>query len=676
MFIVRRAVVVAVLASIVCGSGLAQNSMTQDMDRSVKPGDDFYRYANGEWLKTTAIPAGVASYGTGTMLAAKTSERVRALVVEAASAGAAKGSLSQKVGDYYASFLDEDGIEANGMSPLAGEMAAIAAIGSKRALSSYLGGTLGREADGLTANADHVFGVWVNQGFEDTEHNLPHLWQGGLGMPDREAYLDASPKGAELRAKYRAHIAVVLTLAGVSDADAKAERVLALEIGIAKSHAPDSEAADVFKQNNPWKRTEFAANAPGMDWDAYFKSAGLMGQADFLVWQPAGVVGTAALVASEPLAVWRDYLRFHLVEHYASVLPKAVRSEEFAFYGTALTGAEQMPERGVGAIAAVNGAVGEAVGQLYVKQYFSPQAKAKALAMVADLRTAFLARIANSTWMSEETRKKALAKMEAFQIGIGYPDVWIDFAKLDVVRGDAFGNARRAEAFYRAHDLARLRQPVYPVEWPVNPQVPGGVIMFSPNFEVFSAGILQPPFFDPEGDAASNYGSAGAGIAHEISHSFDESGNIYDAHGRLVKWWTAEDEGRYHAAAATLVAQFDKYCPYADACVNGKQVLTESIANVTGLVVAHDAYVLSLKGKPDAVTGGLTGEQRFFVAYSQRWRRLQTEAATRRQIATDTHPPGEFISDTVRNVESWYEAFEVTQSDTLYVKPEDRFGIW
>ncbi len=676
MSVVRSAVAVAVFASIVCGSGFAQSSMTQDMDRSVKPGDDFYRYANGGWLKTTAIPAGVASYGTGTMLAAKTNERVRALVVATASAGAAKGSLSQKVGDYYASFLDVDVIEAKGMSPLAGEMAAIAAIGSKAALSSYLGGTLGREVDGLTANADHVFGVWLNQGFEDAEHNLPHLWQGGLGMPDREAYLDASPKGAELRAKYRAHIAAVLTLAGVADADAKAERVLALEIGIAKSHAPDSEAADVFKQNNPWKRVEFAAKAPGIDWEAYFKAAGLMEQEDFLPWQPAGVVGAAALVASEPLAVWQDYLRFHLVEHYASVLPKAVRSEDFTFYGTALTGAEQMPERGAGGIVAVNGALGEAVGQLYVKQYFSPQAKAKALAMVADLRTAFLERIAKSTWMSAETKKKALAKMEAFQIGIGYPDVWIDFAKLDVVRGDAFGNARRAEAFYRARDLAKLRQPVYPVEWQMNAQVPGAVIMFSPNFEVFSAGILQPPFFDPEGDAASNYGSAGAGMAHEISHSFDELGNIYDAYGRLGKWWTAEDKARYHAAAVKLVAQFDKYCPYADACVKGQQVLTESIANLTGLVVAHDAYLLSLKGKPDAVIGGLTGEQRFFVAYSQRWRRLQSEAATRRQIATDTHPPGEFISDEVRNVESWYVAFKVTQSDTLYVKPEDRFGIW
>jgi putative endopeptidase len=394
------------------------------------------------------------------------------------------------------------------------------------------------------------------------------------------------------------------------------------------------------------------------------------------VWQPAGVTGTSALVASESLDAWKDYLRFHLVEHYASVLPKAVRTEEFAFYGTTLTGASEMPERNAGGIAAVNGAVGEVLGQLYVKQYFPPAAKAKAVAMAEDLRTAFLARIANATWMSPETKKKALAKMQAFQIGIGYPDVWIDFARLDVVRGDAFGNARRAEAFYRERDLARLKQSVYPVEWPMNAQVPGAVIMFSPNFEVFSAGVLQPPFFDADGDAASNYGSAGAGMAHEISHSFDELGNLYDAHGRLGKWWTAEDETRYRAAAAKLATQFDKYCPFADTCVKGQQVLTESIADLVGLLVAHDAYELSLKGKPDAVIGGLTGEQRFFVAFSQRWRKLQSDAATRRQVATDTHPPGEYRSDTVRNVESWYDAFKVSASDKLYVKPDDRVKIW
>ena len=270
-----------------------------------------------------------------------------------------------------------------------------------------------------------------------------------------------------------------------------------------------------------------------------------------------------------------------------------------------------------------------------------------------------------------------MAKLAALRIGVGYPDKWIDYSTLDVVRGDAFGNMRRAEAFNRSRNLAKLKQPADPDEWRIDPQIVGAIIMFTPNTEIFSAGILQPPYFDYQGDAASNYGSAGAGIAHEISHSFDELGNIYDAQGRLGNWWTAEDLANYHAAAAKLVAQFDGYCPLPDLCVNGKQVLSENIADLAGLLVAHDAYVLSLKGKPDVVIGGLTGEQRFFLAFARRWRKLQSdEAALRRQIETDHHSPGEYRSDTVRNVEAWYKAFDVTPSDKLYLKPEDRAVIW
>jgi putative endopeptidase len=278
--------------------------------------------------------------------------------------------------------------------------------------------------------------------------------------------------------------------------------------------------------------------------------------------------------------------------------------------------------------------------------------------------------------MSTETKKKALVKLAAFEIGIGYPDAWMDYSKLEVARGDALGNWRRAEGFIRARNLEKLKQPVDPIEWPINPQIPGAVIMFSPNAEFFSAGILQPPYFDSAGDAASNYGSAGAGMAHEISHSFDELGNIYDARGRLGNWWTAEDRVQYRAAAAKLVEQFDRYCPFADLCVKGKQVLTENIADLAGLLVAHDAYVLSLKGQPDVAIGGLSGEQRFFLAYSQRWRKAQSDTALRRQIATDTHSPGRYRSNSVRNVDAWYKAYDVAAGDKLYLKPEDRVRIW
>ena len=680
MFLLRTTTFVTIFSFAVslspASAAAAQNVNMQDMDRSVKPGDDFYRFANGGWLRAVAVPAGQLSYGTSAMLMEKTGERVRNLIQEAAAAKPVRSSVAQKVGDYYASFMDEADIESRGLTPLADEMATISAISNKTSLSAYLGTTLNSEVDGLTSNADHILGVLVNQGFEDSERYVFHLLQGGLGMPDRDDYIDPSSRMAELRAQYQAHIAAILRWAGLADSESRAARILALEVRIAQSHAPDADAADVFKQNNPWKRADFTVKAPGMDWDSYFTSAGVARQPEFIVWQPSGLTGTSALVGSESIDLWKDYLRFHLIEHYATVLPKAVATEDFAFYGTILSGTRQMPDRGKGAISATNGALGQAVGQLYTQRYFPPEAKAKAKAMVAELITAYHARIANLTWMSAETKKKALAKLDALTIGVGYPDTWIDYSMLEVVRGDAFGNMRRAEAFNRLRNLAKLRQPADPAEWRIDPQVVGAVIVFSPNAEFFSAGILQPPYFDSHGDAASNYGSAGAGIAHEISHSFDELGNIYDSQGRLGSWWTAEDSAKYHAAAAKLVAQFDAYCPLSDLCVNGKQVLNENIADLAGLLVAHDAYVLSLKGKTDVVIGGLSGEQRFFLAFAQRWRKAQGEAALRRQITTDNHPPGEYRSDTVRNVESWYKAYEITPGDKLFLKSEDRVGVW
>ncbi len=652
------------------------NRQDRDIDRSIKPGDDFYHYANGGWLRAVAIPAGQTSYDTRAMLVEKTSRRVSDLIQDAAAAQFARGSVAQRVGDYYAGFMDQNAIEAKGMTPLADEMAMISAITNQTSLSAYLGTTLNTEVDGLTANADHVFGVWVNQSFADAHHYVYHLLQGGLGMPDRDDYIESSPKMADLRAQYQTHIAAILKLAGVADSDRKAARILSLEIQMAQAHAPDADAADVFKQNNLWKRADFSVKAPGMDWDAYFTAAGVAGQSEVIVWQPSAVIGASALVGNEGVGVWKDYLKFHLIEHYASVLPKAVAAEDFAFYGAILSGAQLIPDRNKAAIAATNAALGQAVGQLYTQRYFPREAKEKAQDMVGNLIAAYRARISNLTWMSPQTKEKALAKLAALRIGLGYPDSWIDYSTLDVVRGDAFGNMRRAETFNRSRNLAKLKQPADPDEWRIDPQIVGAVIVFTPNTETFSAGLLQPPYFNFQGDDASNYGSAGAGIAHEISHSFDELGNIYDAQGRLGMWWTAEDTAKYRAAAARLAAQFDGYCPLSGLCVKGKQVLSENIADLAGLLVAHNAYVLSLKGKTDVVIDGLSGEQRFFLAFAQRWRKVQTEAALRRQIATDTHSPGEFRSDTVRNVEAWYQAYDISPGDKLYLKPEDRVGIW
>ncbi len=680
MSLFRTAALVGIFAFAILaamnGAPVDQDASTQKTDDSIKPGDDFYRYANGGWLKTVTLPAGQASYDTRAMLAEKTSQRVRDLIQGAAAAHPAKGGLAQKVGDYYASFMDERVIEARALTPLAEEMAAISAISNKTSLSAYLGMNLNTEIDGLTANSDHVFGAFVNQSFTDSKHYVFHLLQGGLGMPDRDSYLDPSPKMAKLRVQYQSHIAAILKLANMADAESRAARILSLEIRMAQAHAPDSDATDVFKQNNPWKSGGFSVKAPGMDWNAYFLAAGIASQPEFIVWQPSAVTGTSALVGSESIEVWKDYLRFHLVEHYSSVLPKAVRDEDFAFYGTTPSGAQQQPERRTTAVASTNAALGQAIGQLYTQRYFPPAAKAKAQAMVRDLITAYRGRIPNLTWMSPTTKQKALGKLAALRISVGYPDKWIDYSTLKVVSGDAFGNMRRAEAFNRSFNLAKLKRPADPDEWRIDPQIVGAVIVFTPNTETFSAGILQPPYFDYQGDAASNYGSAGAGIAHEISHSFDELGNIYDDQGRLTNWWTAEDLANYHAAAEKVVAQANRYCPFPDLCVNGQEVMNESIADLAGLLVAHDAYVLSLKGKSDAVIGGLSGEQRFFLAFAQRWRKAQSDASLRRQIATDHHLPPEYRSDSVRNVDAWYKAFDIAPSDKLFLKPEDRVAIW
>ena len=531
--------------------------------------------------------------------------------------------------------------------------------------------------DGLTANADHIFGLSVNQGFKDSKHYLPHIVQGGLGMPDRDSYIDPSPKTAELRAQYQTHIAAILKLAGgVADPNASATRVLALEIGMARSHAPDADAADVFKMNNPWKRADFGVKAPGMDWDAYFRAAGIVEQIDFIVWQPTAVTGTSALVDHEGIDAWKDYLRFHLIEHYAGVLPKAVADEDFAFYGTILSGAQKASERKKAAIDAQQMPRWPGGRPTLHETVFSTRSKAKVRAMVNDLITAYRARISNLTWMSPETKDKALGKLAAIDDRRRLPR---HLDRLFFTRRCARRCVRQYAARGSLQSFAQPRQAKAAVR-------SGRVDNRSANsrrgnrvqseFGIFLGGILQPPYFDPNGDDASNYGSAGAGIAHEISHSFDELGNIYDDQGRLGNWWTADDLAKYHAASAKVVAQFDGYCPLSDLCVNGKQNLSENIADIAGLRAAHDAYVLSLKGKPYVVIGGLSGEQRFFVAFAQRWRRFQSEASLRVQIKTDIHSPGEYRSDTVRNVDAWYAAFQVVPGDKLYLKPEDRVGIW
>jgi predicted metalloendopeptidase len=631
------------------------------VDRSVRPGDDFYGYANGVWLKATTLPPGVSRLDTTTMLRAENARRVRGLIEDAVKAPESS-PIARKVADYYLSRLDGAGIEARGMAPLAADLAAIAAIADRRALAVYLGRTL-RLDDGSNQGTESLWGVWIHQGFHDPDHYAAHLVQGGLGLGEPDDYLD--PARAARRDLYRTHIANLLRAAGLDQPEARAGRVLDLEIAIAATHASRADTEDVHKTDNTWVRADFAAKAPGLDWDAFFPAAGLGPAKSFVVWQPGAVVGGARLAATQPLEAWKDYLAFHLIAHYAAVLPKAIGDEQRAFDGPASSDPAQQ------GVKATEAALGEAVGQLYVQRYFPPQAKATAMAMVDYIRTAYRARLAAVAWMSPQTRAKAQAKLAALRIGLGYPETWTDYSPLAVVRGDAFGNLERAEAFAYRRETAKLSRPVDPDEWAgqLYPQMVGAVLNISPNSMQFTAGLLQPPYFDYAGDAAATYGSAGAGLAHEIDHSFDELGNQYDDRGRLVGWWTAADLAGYRAASAPLAAQLD-------ACAHGKQVLAESAADLAGLAVALDAYRLSLHGRPDVVKNGLTGEQRFFVAFAQRWRRLQTDADLRRQIETDSHAPPACRADLVRNTGAWTRAFDVRPGDRLYLAPEARIQVW
>lgn len=644
-------------------------SATRAAVLSVRPADNFYIYANHAWLESTKIPEGASSIDTTSMLRTTNTSRVRGLIADAVEAASMPGHPVRpdirKIADYRASRLDLAAIEATGLAPVSSELAAIGSIADRKALAAYLGHVL-RLDDGTNSATESLWGVWIHQGFHDPDHYSVHFVQGGLGL-GQDDYSGSNPGQAEHRARYLAHIENSLRLAGFDQPAVRAARILDLETAIARTHASRADTDDVFKTDNDWRIADFARKAPGFDWSTYFAAAGLDPATRFVVWQPRAVIGGAQLVTTQPLDTWKDYLAFHLIDHYAAVLPQAVR-------GAPSKDADPAQQ----ADAATQAVFGDAIGRLYVERYFPPRAKVAAETMVANIRFAFRVRISGLTWMSPATKAKALAKLSTLRVGLGYPERWIDYAPLRIVRGDAFGNLQRAEAFAYRHELAKLNHRVDPDEWAggLYPQAVGAVLNLSPNTMDFAAGVLQRPYFDPHGDAAANYGSAGAGIAHEISHSFDEVGNIYDAQGRLGLWWSKDDLTHYQTALAPLAAQLDTCCPAPDACARGKQVLGESSADLAGLSVAHDAYLRALHGKRDVVKNGLTGEQRFFLAFARRWRRLQTDAALRRQIASDIHAPPACRANLVRNVAAWARAFGVKPGDKLYLEPQVHIAIW
>lgn len=649
------------------------------VNKNVTPGDDFDEYANGTWRARTDIPADRSSTGVFLEVFNKAEANNAAIVQAALRANAAPGTDQRRIADWYNAFTDTAAIEQRGLAPLGPELDAISALGDKRALSAMLGANLRADVDPLNATdfeTENLFGIFVSQAFDRPDENVPYLLQGGLGLPGRDYYLSDDPEMAEIRRQYRAYIGKLLSLANVTEPDARAQRVFELETKIAQTHADIVASQDATRANNPWKRSDFQEKAPGIDWQAFWDAAQLGGQQDFIVWQPGAVAGAARLVASEPLQAWQDWLVFHRINEVTQLLPERFDQAHFDFFGKTLVGQQQERPRDKRAIASLNAWLGDAVGQLYVKDYFPASSKREIEGMVKNILAAFDKRVAALDWMADPTKAEARRKIATMRVGIGYPEAWRSYAGLEVRADDPVGNFRRAEQAEYRHQLAKLGKAPDRGEWWMTPQTVNAVNLPLQNALNFPAAILQAPFYDPEADAAANYGAIGAVIGHEITHGFDDLGAGFDATGRLRNWWTPADLARFKASGEALVKQYDAYEVLPGLHINGRQTLSENIADVAGLTAAYEAYRASLGGREAPVIGGLTGDQRFLLAYAQAWRAKTREQALRGQVATGAHAPSSWRALTVRNLDAWYPAFDVKPGQKLYLAPEARVKVW
>jgi putative endopeptidase len=665
----------------------AQDAATPDthginvtnMNKSIKPGDNFYLYCNGDWIKNTPMPADRARLSVFSALDDIANKNTAAIIEETAKSDAPAGSSKRKIADLYNSYMDEKAIDAKGGEPLQPHLKAVAAITNKKDLAYAMGQTLRSDVDALNNtnfHTNHLFGLWVAGGFNDPDHYAPYLLQGGVQLPDREYYLSTSEHMKEVRTKYQAHVSAMLKLAGFTDTDARAEKIIALEHAIAEKHVSLADNDDIHKANNVWTPADFNKNAPGLEWTEYFRGAGLSKQASFIVWQPTAFAGESALVASEPLDTWKDWLAYHMIEDYAPVLSSNFADERFDFFGKTLQGAPQQRPRWQRGIAIVNRELGDDVGQIYAQKYFPPEAKAQAQAMVSNIIAAFRKRIDALDWMAASTKAEAQQKLTTLYVGIGYPETWIDYSAYEVKGDDIFGNIWRGSLFEYHRQVGRLGAPVDRKEWSMDPQTVNAVNLPLQNALNFPAAILQPPFFDPKAPAAHNYGAIGSVIGHEISHTFDTEGSTFDSKGRLRDWWTPADLAHFEAATAKLAAQYDAYQPFPDLHLNGKQVLAENIADVAGIAASYDGYKASLDGKTAPEQDGFSGDQQFFIAFGQNYASKSRDAALRQQVMTDPHSPAEYRADTVRNIDAWYSSFDVKPGETLYLAPADRVRIW
>jgi putative endopeptidase len=637
-------------------------------DPSVKPGDDFYTYANGRWQETAEIPPDRASWGAFAILQERSLQQLRG-ILEGLPADAPPGSNEQKLRDFYRAYLDTDAIDHAGLTPARAGLDAIAGARTHEDIARLMG------RQDLRLTAPVAFRIEPDD--KDPDHYMVVILQSGLGMPDRDYYLKDEPVYKELRAKYVAHIERLLRLAGRPDAAPAAQAILELETQIATAHWPRAKRRERDLTYNPHTREELPTFAPGFDWPQLLAGADLEGQPRFIVHEPDAVQSLGTLFAKTSVERWQQYLTYHYLAGNADVLPQAFDDEVFDFYGRALHGRQEQPARWKRAVHAVDGALGEAAGELYVQRYFPPSSKRQMLELVENLRAAYHERIEHLPWMSPETRKVALEKLAAFHPKIGYPDRWRDYSALTVKAGDAFGNVARAELFDWQRQVKRLGGPTDRGEWGMTPQTINAY--YNPTFNevVFPAAILQPPFFDPHADAAVNYGGIGGVIGHEMGHGFDDQGAKSDARGVLHTWWLPQDTEAFHQRVDRLSAQYDGYTVLPGLNINGRLTLGENIGDNGGLSVANAAYHRSLHGKPAPVLAGLTGDQRFFLSWAQVWREKQRDEDLRSQVTSNPHSPAKFrVNGVVRNVDAWYPAFDVQPGQKLYLPPDARVHIW
>ena len=687
LLLVASAFAFSISACQQAGTGTEQGAAAQgtelgivpaSMDKSVVPGDDFFAFANGTWAKNTEIPADRSSIGASYIADRERERQTKELIAGILKANPDANSNDGKIANYYNAYLNTDAIDKAGLTPAKADLDAIAGIADKKQLSAAIGGTVRADTDPINATnfqTQNLFGVFVTQGLSTPGETLPYLMQGGIGLPDREYYVSGDAKMLELRGKYKAYIQQILQLANYPDPQGSAQRIMDLETKIARAHATREESEDFKTGATIWTRSELEKKAPGIDWAALLGAAQLGSVQKFDAYHPNAIPKLAALVGSEPLQNWKDWLAFHTLNKQAEVLPKAFRDASFAFNGTALAGTPQQRSREDLATNAVSAALQDAVGKAYVDKYFPASAKADVSRMSDEIKAAFVKRIERIDWMAPSTKEEAIKKARTIVVGVGYPDTWRDYSSL-TIGSDAYANQKNVSLAEYRHQIAKIGKPLDRNEWWMPPQLVNAVNLPVQNALNFPAAILQKPYYDPKADAAYNYGGIGATIGHEISHSFDNLGAAFDSSGVMRNWWTPEDFKRFEQAGDALAAQYSAYEALPGLHLNGKLTLSENIADVAGLAAAYDAYKASLKGKEAPVIDGYTGDQRFFIAFAQSWATKQREELLRRRVLTDGHSPGQFRALTVRNLDAWYPAFNVQQGQKLYLAPDKRVKVW